>query len=63
MLHLFSNYFALDFKDSNPKSIKNHAPGIVWFIVIAIVFYAIFCTYKGHSFGVIANPLKVGCWK
>lgn len=45
------------------RRIKNHAGPLVWFILIAIVVYAFYCTSKGHSFGVIANPLKVGCYK
>ena len=43
--------------------VQNSTPGIVWFIVICIVIYAFFCTYRNMNFGLVASPLKVGCYK
>lgn len=42
---------------------KNYASGIVWFLLVAIVAYAFYCTWRGYDFGIIASPLKLGCYK
>ncbi len=45
------------------RKIKNNAPLIVWFILVAVVVYAFYCTARGYDFGIIANPFKLGCYK
>lgn len=42
---------------------KNYAAAIVWFVAVCVVAYAFYCTSKGYSFGVVASPLRVGCWR
>ncbi len=54
-LHNYINY------NKNDK-VRNYAAAIIWFIVIAVVVYAFYCTSKGYSFGVVANPFRVGCY-
>ncbi len=47
----------------NQKDIKEvMVPAVVWFILIAIVAYAFYCTSRGYNFGVISNPFKLGCY-
>lgn len=53
----------LDLNTRFGGKLKNYASAIVWFIVVAVVIYAFYCTTRGYDFGVIANPFKVGCYK
>lgn len=57
------NYFECMVFSKIDKKYYAAAGPIVWFILVAIVSYAFYCTYKGYNFGIVANPLKLGCYR